>query len=132
VWNFQLPQVGKFGLPVDTVRHPENPDIHGVTFAEFAMPLAGPGTVSRNAVIVAPGHIDRSPSGTGTCARLALLHARGALGAGQGFVHESIIGSRFEAGIARATEVAGRPGYRAHRRRPGLITGVFKHSSSRS
>ena len=58
------------------VRHPENPDIHGVTFTEFAMPFTGPGTVSRNAVIVAPGRIDRSPCGTGTCARLAVLHAR--------------------------------------------------------
>jgi len=92
------------------VRHPENPDIHGVTFIEFAMPFAGPGTVSRNAVIVAPGRIDRSPCGTGTSARLAVLHARGQLAPGQGFIHESIIGSRFEAGIARQTTVGGRPG----------------------
>src|SRR5437773_4103165 len=72
-------------------RHPDNPDIQGVTFTEFAMPFDGAGTVSRNAVVVAPGRIDRSPCGTGTCARLAVLHARRRLGVGQGFTHESII-----------------------------------------
>ena len=61
------------------VRHPDNPDIHTITFTEFAMPFTGPGSVSRNAVIVAPGRIDRSPCGTGTSARLAVLHARGQL-----------------------------------------------------
>jgi proline racemase len=109
------------------VRHPDNPDIHTVTFTEFAMPFAGPGMVSRNAVIVAPGRIDRSPCGTGTCARLAVLHARGAIGAGQGFVHESIIGSRFEAGIARETRVGGRPAIVPTIAGQAWLTGVFQH-----
>jgi proline racemase len=109
------------------VRHPENPDICGVTFTEFAMPFAGPGTVSRNAVIVAPGRIDRSPCGTGTSARLAVLHARGRLGAGETFIHESIIGSRFEAGIARETTVGGRPGIVPTIAGQAWITGVFQH-----
>ena len=94
--------------------HPHR-DLH-----EFAMPFAGPGTVSRNAVIVAPGRIDRSPCGTGTSARLAVLHARGQLAPGQGFVHESIIGSRFEAGIARETTwAAGRASSPPSPARPG-------------
>ena len=109
------------------VRHPENPDIQGVTFTEFAMPFDGPGTVSRNAVVVAPGRIDRSPCGTGTCARLAVLHARGQLAAGQGFVHESIIGSRFEAGIARETTVGGRPAIVPTIAGQAWITGIFQH-----
>jgi proline racemase len=110
-----------------SVRHPENPDIHGVTFAEFAMPFAGPGTVSRNAVIVAPGRIDRSPCGTGTSARLAVLHARRQLGPGQGFIHESIIGSRFDAAIAAEVTVAGRPGIVPTIAGQAWITGVFQH-----
>jgi proline racemase len=109
------------------VRHPDNPDIHTVTFTEFASPFAGPGTVSRNAVIVAPGRIDRSPCGTGTSARLAALHARGQLAAGQGFVHESIIGSRFEAGIAGETVVGGRPAIVPTIAGQAWITGVFQH-----
>jgi proline racemase len=109
------------------VRHPENPDIAGVTFTEFARPFAGPGTVSRNAVVVAPGRIDRSPCGTGTSARLAALHARGQLAAGEGFVHESIIGSRFEATIAAEATVGGRPGIVPTIAGQAWITGVFQH-----
>src|SRR4029453_18322876 len=81
------------------VSHPENPEIQGVTFAEFAMPFAGPDTVSRNAVVVAPGRIDRSPCGTGPSARLAVLHARRQIQKGQAFDHESVIGSHFLAEI---------------------------------
>jgi len=109
------------------VRHPENPDIHGVTFTEFAMPFSGPGTVSRNAVVVAPGRLDRSPCGTGTSARLAVLHARRQLAPGQGFVHESIIGSRFEAGIAREVMVGERPGIVPTIAGQAWITGIFQH-----
>jgi proline racemase len=114
------------------VSHPENPAIQGVTFAEFAMPSAGPDTVSRNAVIVAPGRIDRSPCGTGTSARLAVLHARGQLGRGQGFVHESIIGSRFDAAIAAEVVVGGRPGIVPTIAGQAWITGVFQHGSDPS
>jgi proline racemase len=109
------------------VSHPENPDIHGITFTEFATPFAGPGAVSRNAVIVAPGRIDRSPCGTGTCARLAVLHARREMTAGQGFIHESIIGSRFEAGIAGETTVGGRPAIVPTIAGQAWITGIFQH-----
>ena len=91
------------------------------------MPFAGPGTVSRNAVIVAPGRIDRSPCGTGTSARLAVLHARGQLVAGQGFIHESIIGSRFEAGIVSEATVGGRQGIVPTIAGQAWITGVFQH-----
>jgi proline racemase len=115
-----------------TVSHPENTDIQGVTFAEFAMPFAGPDTVSRNAVIVAPGRIDRSPCGTGTSARLAVLHARGQLGAGQGYIHESIIGSRFDATIAAEVTVGGRPGIVPTIAGQAWITGVFQHGADPS
>jgi proline racemase len=78
-------------------------------------------------VVVAPGRIDRSPCGTGTCARLAVLHARGRLAAGQGFVHESLIGSRFEAAIAGETVVGGRPAIVPTIAGQAWITGIFQH-----
>jgi proline racemase len=109
------------------VRHPENPEIHTVTFTEFAAPLAGAGAVSRNAVVVAPGRLDRSPCGTGTCARLAALHARGRIKVGEGFVAESIIGSRFEAAIAAEATVGGRPAIVPTIAGQAWITGVFQH-----
>ena len=87
------------------VRHPDNPDIRDVTFTEFAMPFAGPGTVSRNAVIVAPGRIDRSPAAPAPRPGWPCCTRGGNIAAGQGFIHESIIGSRFEAGIASETTV---------------------------
>jgi proline racemase len=74
--------------------------------------LHGPGTDgahARAATSIHPGWLDRSPCGTGTSARLAQLHARGALGVGEEFVNESVIGTRFTGRIVEETTVAGRP-----------------------
>ena len=94
------------------VRHPVNPLIPGITNTSFTGPLVreeGPDSEemvrSTNAVIVSPGRLDRSPCGTGTSARLALLHARGELKPGELFRHESIIGSRFDARIEEVAAV---------------------------
>ena len=94
------------------VSHPENPLIPGITITSFTGPLIreeGPDgeemVRSRNAVVVAPGRLDRSPCGTGTSARLALLHARGDLRPGQLFRHESVIGSQFDACIEGTAKV---------------------------
>ena len=60
--------------------------------------------------IVSPGRCDRSPTGTGLSARLAvLLHARGLLRAGESFAHLSIIGSRFDGRILADTRCGDRP-----------------------
>lgn len=53
--------------------------------------------------------LDRSPCGTGTCARMAALHARGDLALGQEFRHRSIIDSVFIVLLTAATDVAGTP-----------------------
>eukprot|EP00980_Cylindrotheca_fusiformis_P011014 scaffold2533_cov137-Cylindrotheca_fusiformis.AAC.2 len=47
--------------------------------------------------------IDRSPCGTGTCAIMAMLHAKGLLKLGEPFVHESIVGSKFTGRILEET-----------------------------
>src|SRR5260370_41475377 len=87
--------------------HPENPSFPGVTMTEFAGPLRREdGTLtSRNAVVVSPGRLDRSPCGTGTSARLAVMHARGQIAVGETFVHESVIGSRFLSSVDALTSV---------------------------
>ena len=64
---------------------------------------------SKNAVIVSPGRVDRSPCGTGTSARLAVLHARGDIAPGQLFRHESLIGSSFDARVEELTTVGDYP-----------------------
>ncbi|OAK93890.1 proline racemase [Phaeosphaeriaceae sp. SRC1lsM3a] len=88
--------------------HPENSDMHGVTILEFTEPLQdGPdgSKVARNTVVVSPGRLDRSPCGTGTSARMAVLHARGLLQTGQVFRHRSIIDTEFVCEILAETKV---------------------------
>ncbi|HUZ65043.1 MAG TPA: proline racemase family protein [Acetobacteraceae bacterium] len=89
--------------------HPENDGIAGVSIVQLNRPFAGVGQITRNTCIVAPGRSDRSPTGTGTSARMAVLHARGQMRAGDWMIHESIIGSRFKGSIAGETVVGGRP-----------------------
>ena len=93
------------------VAHPELPEISGVSIVQFAGPLRREQGrfVARNTCIVAPGRSDRSPTGTGTCARMAVLHARGQLQVGEGLTHESLIGSRFIGTVCGETSMGGMP-----------------------
>jgi proline racemase len=89
--------------------HPEEPelrDVYGVIFfhEEESDPL-----VQRNVAIFADGEVDRSPCGSGTSARLALLHRRGELALGEHLIHRSIVGTEFEARIVEETDVVGIP-----------------------
>lgn len=86
--------------------HPENPNIRGVTILEFTEPLDRDSMEATNTVVVSPGRFDRCPCGTGSCARMAVLHARGQLAVGEKFTHRSIIGSTFECHI-RGTQKLG-------------------------
>ena len=95
--------------------HPENPDIHDVTICELTGTPTAEGATAKNAVIVSSGQLDwkspgtwkgvldRSPCGTGTCARMAVLHAKGELQVGDSFHHEGILGTIFSGRILRET-----------------------------
>jgi proline racemase len=109
--------------------HPENPEIHTVNQTLWAAPLARSGdeVTSRNAVIVSPGRIDRSPCGTGTSARMAVMHARGQLKRGDSFVHESLIGTKFYGRILEELEVGGRPAIRSEIAGQGWITAFHQY-----
>lgn len=109
------------------VVHPENPGINGVSIVQFAEPFQGPGKSTRNTCIVSPGRSDRSPTGTGTSARLAVLHARGQIGVGEPMAHSSIIGSSFEGRIVRTTEICGRPAIVPTIRGRAWITGYHHY-----
>jgi len=65
------------------------------------------------------GMIDRSPCGTGTCAVMAAMHARGELALGEEFVHESILGSQFIGRLVEETYVGG--GHRYAEEVPAVI-----------
>lgn len=91
--------------------HPGLPDWRHISFCLFAGPLeeGAEGLLARSAVAIRPGKIDRSPTGTGVSARMALLAARGRMAVGDRFTARSIIGSEFTGRIAAATTVSGQP-----------------------
>lgn len=83
-------------------KHPENSEIAGITqtlFFDDVSRRKNGDLMSTNAVVVSPGRIDRCPCGTGTSARLAVMHARGQIVPGETFIHKSIIGSTFSSQI---------------------------------
>ena len=99
------------------VVHPLNPEIRNVSISQLSAPPVNPRAHRRNAVTVASGLLDwnrpstwtgvmdRSPCGTGTCAKMATLHARGLLGLNEDFVHESIIGTLFTGRLIEETKL---------------------------
>lgn len=92
-------------------RHPGGTAWDHISFCQFAAPVERIDGVAtgRNAVAIRPGKIDRSPTGTGCSARMAVLHARGELAVGEPFVGLSIIGSRFDCRIESLTAIGDTP-----------------------
>jgi trans-L-3-hydroxyproline dehydratase len=109
--------------------HPENPDWAHISFCQFAGPLTRRDGVltGSNAVVVQPGKIDRSPTGTGCSARMAVLHARGEMKTGERYEALSIIGSRFDCAIAGEASVGGRPAILPTISGRAWITGTHQH-----
>ena len=95
------------------VSHPEAPELRGIYGLIFWSPEpaeADVALVQRNVTVFADGEVDRSPCGSGTSARLALLDASGELARGAILRHRSIVDSAFEARVVDAgPSVAGRP-----------------------
>ncbi|MEP2531632.1 4-hydroxyproline epimerase [Shimia sp.] len=86
-------------------KHPEDARICGVSHVMWCDAPKQPGSDARNAVFYGEKAIDRSPCGTGSSARMAQLHARGRLKAGQNFTHESIICTTFDCRIEGTTKL---------------------------
>jgi proline racemase len=90
-----------------SLAHPEIDGIGQLGFVTWTAPARAGGD-GRNTTVVSPGRLDRSPCGTATCARMAILAARGELEVGRPYSHEGILSTRFLGEIARQTEVGGR------------------------
>lgn len=89
------------------IRHPELPFVDRVTHVEFSGPPKSAEADILNCVVALPRVVDRSPCGTGTSAKAALLFEEGKLKVGDRFVHESVIGSLFTCEIVGETTVGG-------------------------
>jgi len=99
------------------VVHPEQPGFAGITIGQLSGPAHDPANSMRNVVTVSTGvvdfarpstwtgAIDRSPCGTGTCARMAVMHAKGQLTVGEAFRHEGILGTVFTGHLVEETAV---------------------------
>jgi proline racemase len=107
--------------------HPAQPWSH-ISFCQFTAPVdrSGPVPEGKSAVVIDPGKIDRSPTGTGCSARMAVMVARGELGAGDRYVGRSIIGSRFDCRVSGITTVGDRPAIVPTIRGRAWITGTHQ------
>ena len=91
--------------------HPEQPAWDHISFCQFAGPLVEENGIltGPNAVAIRPGKIDRSPTGTGCSARMAVLHAKGVMKKGDRYRARSIIGSEFHCAIEDESVLGGMP-----------------------
>jgi len=118
------------------VVHPEEPEFTGITIGQLSGPAHDPANSMRNVVTVSTGAldwdrpatwtgaIDRSPCGTGTSARMATLHARGALAIGEDFRHEGILGTVFTGRLLEEARVGDRPAVVPQITGQAWITGI--------
>ena len=89
------------------LKHPQNPAANRVKQVQFYDPEpAHPGVNRRSLVIVGPGAIDLTPSGTSTCAHMAFLHSKGELGINEEFVMESVVDAIIRGRIIKETKVS--------------------------
>jgi proline racemase len=108
--------------------HPTNPNWNHISFCELALPLGEEDgiPVSRNAVVIDPGKLDRSPCGTGCSARMAVLHAKGQMKVDERMVGKSIIDSRFDCAIVSETSLGGKKAIISSIRGRAWITGTHQ------
>ncbi len=121
------------------VAHPDNPEIRGITIAQLSGPPMNPAATAKNAVIVSTGvldwdkpsswtgALDRSPCGTGTCAKMAALHAKGLLPLNEDFHHEGPLGTLFTGRLMRETKVGDYDAVVATLRGQAWITGFAQY-----
>ncbi|MGB9792233.1 MAG: proline racemase family protein [Thermacetogeniaceae bacterium] len=87
------------------VYHPEKPHIKTVDLTEISDHPSHPAAHAKNVVIFGRKSVDRSPCGTGTCAKMAQLYFKGELSLNQDFVHEGILGTMFTGRLVGTTRV---------------------------
>ncbi len=110
--------------------HPDNPDWRHISFCQLAGPLErdAEGLALRNTVVIDPGRLDRSPTGTGVSARMAVLRARGLMAVGDRLLMRSVIDSSFTGTIVADTEVGGVPAIVPTISGRAWITGTHEHT----
>jgi proline racemase len=107
-----LPELRRVGMEIkhaieaqQTIVHPLVPEVNGIYGTIFTGPPHADRADLRNVTIFADAEVDRSPCGTGTAAVMAVVDAMGLLSDDKPFVHEGIVGTRFQGRVASRTVV---------------------------
>ncbi len=108
------------------VRHPTRPEVRTVDVTEFYDPSEHAEKRGRNVVIYGEAHMDRSPCGTGTAAKMTLLHRHGLLGINETFTNCGPLGSVFEGRLVKEIKIGDIDGVIAEVRGSAYITGVHE------
>jgi len=108
------------------VRHPIRPEVTTVDVAEFYDPSGHGRGLGKNAVIYGEAHMDRSPCGTGTAAKMTLLHHRGQIDLNQPFRNLSPLESAFDARIVEKMKIGDRMGVVVEVQGSAHITGFHE------
>jgi proline racemase len=100
-----------------------------ISFCQFAGPLTktAAGWRGKNTVAIKPAKLDRSPTGTGCSARLAVLHARGQIKKGEIYEAQSVLGSHFSCSVVEETSLDGRPAIIPRIEGRAWLTGTHQH-----
>jgi proline racemase len=121
------------------VVHPGQPDVTEISLVMLHAPADSPDISGRNSVVLPSGPItlgdpaswrgtlDRSPCGTGTCARMAALHARGELGLRVPFIHQGVLGTTFRGMLHERTTVGAQEAVVPSIQGRAWITGYMQH-----
>jgi proline racemase len=107
----QIPELQKKGVAILEAARAQiklsSPDPSIVPRISQVMVRDRPGNpeAQQKNIVVGEVKFDRSPCGTGTCGWLAVVHAKGELALGQGFVHESVMGGIFRGRLVEETSI---------------------------
>ncbi len=107
-----------------TVYHPERPEVKTVDVVQFYDPDRDARKEGRSLVVYGESNVDRSPCGTGTAAKMTLLHHKGLVAPGEDFVNTSPLGTRFGARITEKVGIGGFEGIVVRIEGMAHVTGV--------
>jgi proline racemase len=108
------------------VRHPTRPEVNTVDVVEFYDPAEDASGNGRSIVIYGEGHMDRSPCGTGTAAKLTLLHHQGRLGLREPFVNTSPLKTQFQGRLLEKIRLGNLDAVVAEIRGSAYLTGIHE------
>ena len=109
-----------------TVHHPMRPEVKTVDVAEFYDQSTDDRGKGKSIVIYGEEHMDRSPCGTGTAAKMTLLHHRGQLRLNETFINASPLGTTFQGRLVKKMRLGEREAVVAEVRGSAQITGIHE------